>query len=175
MKTSLTFAAMALAGTLLMLRMGAEPVEPVHVRNAFEFPLPLALRDAAPIFGPDGERAWSGDEWKPQFLYPQPGKDVEGAVFLVQRGHHSSVWVNTLFDLAGGRFQYVSFVPGVMVTVVDVRLEISGAAKTIVHVIYTRTALSVEANDQVTAMGEHDRTAGPQWEQSIRAYLANRR
>jgi hypothetical protein len=167
-------AAMATAAMIFSSRMRAEPAAPVHVQNSFEFPVAASLHDAAPLFGPNGERVWSGDEWDPQFLYPRPGSDVEGAVFRVQHGPHTSVWVNTRFDLAAGRFQYVSFVADVVVTVIDVQLEPIGAAKTLVHVVYTRTALSADGNDQVAAMGEHDRTAGMRWEKSIREYLANR-
>ncbi len=57
---------------------------PAHVTNSFHFVIRAPLSRAAPLFGPEGERCWAGQHWNPQFLYPQPGKDVEGAVFTVQ-------------------------------------------------------------------------------------------
>ena len=89
------------------------PVAPAHVSNSFHFLVHAPLGSAAPLFGPEGERSWAGDEWNPQFLYPQPGKDIQGAVFTIQRGGRKSVWITTLFDVANGRMQYVSFVPDV--------------------------------------------------------------
>src|SRR5271156_6973838 len=95
---------------------------PAHVSNSFQFVVRAPLIRTAALFGPEGERCWAGQHWNPEFLFPQPGKDVQGAVFTVQHGPHKSVWVNTLFDPEGGRMQYVSFVPDTLVSTVDVRL-----------------------------------------------------
>ena len=86
----------------------AAPVALAHVSSSFHFLVHAPLGRAAPLFGPEGERSWAGAEWDPQFLYPQPAKDVQGAVFTVQQGDRKSVWVATRFDVDGGRMQYVS-------------------------------------------------------------------
>ena len=125
------------------------------------------LGRAAVLFGPEGERCWAGPDWNPEFLHPQPGKDVEGAVFTVQHGPHNSVWVNTLFDPKGGRMQYVSFIPDVLVSVVEVRLTALDAASTSVEVTYARTALKAAANETVQSMGKRDGESGPEWQQAI--------
>lgn len=143
----------------------------VHVRTSFEFAIAAPFRVASPLFGPNGERGWSGEDWDPQFLYPQPGKDTQGAVFTVQHAAHTSVWVNTVFDLETGRFQYVYFVPDVLVTVIDVQLKAIDQANTQVEVVYTRTALSTQGNQHVLAMQEQDRTSGKHWQDAIRKYL----
>jgi len=109
------------------------------------------------------------------FLHPQPGKDIEGAVFTVNHGPHTSVWVNTLFDLAGGRMQYVSLIPDRLVFTVDVRLTAVDSASTAVEVQYTRTALEASANDEVLALGQKDRESGPDWQQAIDRCLAAQR
>ncbi len=41
---------------------------PAHVSNSFHFLVHAPLSSAAPLFGPDEERSWAGDEWDPQFL-----------------------------------------------------------------------------------------------------------
>jgi hypothetical protein len=151
------------------------PVAPAHVSNSFHFLVHVPLNSAAPLFGPDGERSWAGDEWNPQFLYPQPGKDIQGAVFTVQHGHHKSVWINTLFDLAGGKMQYVSFVADVMVSTVDVRLTSVDPSTTSVDVTYARTALDSSANEDVQALGQSDRQKGPRWQETIETYLRQQR
>jgi len=144
---------------------------PAHDCNSFQFVIRAPLHRAAPLFGPEGERRWAGQHWNPKFLYPQPGKDVQGAVFTVQRGSHTSLWVNTLFDAEGGRMQYVSFVPGTLVSTVDVQLTALDTFSTGVEVTYARTALDVEANDEVQTMGRSDRESGPHWQQAIESCL----
>ena len=54
-----------------------------HVKNRFTFTVNAPLRQAAPLFGPEGERAWAGDDWNPEFVFPVPAQDIEGAVFIV--------------------------------------------------------------------------------------------
>jgi hypothetical protein len=143
----------------------------VHVRNSFEFVIRAPLDRAAILFGPDGERCWAGQDWNPVFLYPQPEKDVQGAVFTIQRGPHKSVWVNTIFDPLAGRMQYVSFIPERLVCVVDVCLTSVDSSSTRVEVAYARTALDPAANDDVEALGKSDNKSGPDWQQAIERCL----
>ncbi len=144
---------------------------PAHARSAFEFKLSVPRERAAPLFGPDAERCWAGQRWDPKFLHPQPAKDIEGAVFTVQHGSLTSIWVNTLFDLSGGRIQYVSFIPDALVSIVDVQLTALDPNTTGVKVTYTRTALSAAANDHLDALAMSDRASGPQWQEAIQTCL----
>jgi hypothetical protein len=156
-------------------RKAEAPVSLTHVRNSFVLTVHAPYEDAAPLFGPSGERGWAGPRWDPRFLYPQPAEDVEGAVFTVQHGEHKSVWVNTVYDLDAHYFQYVYFIPDVVVTVIDVNFEPLESGNTQVHVVYTRTALNAAANETVEALGESDAKSGKQWEQAVNAYLESRR
>jgi hypothetical protein len=150
-----------------MSAQNASASQPAHVRNSFQFTVALSVDRAAPLFGPEGERCWAGEHWNPEFLHPIPAKDIEGAVFTIPHGAHKSVWVNTLFDLSSGRMQYVSFVPEMLVSTIDVRLTAINPVTTGVEVTYTRTALSSSANDDVAALGESDRANGPHWKKAI--------
>jgi hypothetical protein len=165
---TLGFLAMNLQGGSAMAQT---TVAPTHVSNSFQFVLQEPLSRAAPLFGPQAELCWAGENWKPEFVHPQPGEDVEGAVFLVQHGRHKSVWVNTIFDLAGGRMQYVAIIPEVVAFVVDVRLTAAGASSTNVAVTYVRTALDAVLNGDVEAMGKRDRESGPEWKRDIESCL----
>lgn len=148
-----------------------------HVSNSFRFTVHAPLSRIAPLFGPDAERSWAGKHWNPEFLYPQPGKDIpkdiQGAVFTIQHGPHKAIWVNTLFDLPAGRMQYVYVIPDVLATTIDVKLTPIDAFTTTVDVTYVRTAIEAGANDTVHAMGENDNKSGPDWQQSIEAWLKN--
>ena len=142
-----------------------------HVSSSFAFTVDAPLDQAAPLFGPEGERAWAGDDWNPQFLFPAPTQDIEGAVFTVRHGDHTAVWVNTIFDLKAGRMQYVYVLGNLLVTTIDVRLNRIDAAHTKANVTYVRTALQPEENEHVVAMGKHDQAQGKIWEAAIHAYL----
>jgi hypothetical protein len=144
---------------------------PAHVSNTFHLVVRAPLSRAATLFGPEGERCWAGPDWNPEFVYPQPGKDVQGAVFTVQPGAHRAVWVNTVFDTAVGRMQYVSFIPETLVFTVDVRLTVLDPTHTSVEVTYARTALDAAVNDEVEAMGTRDRESGPEWQAAIEKCL----
>jgi hypothetical protein len=152
----------------------AAPEPLAHIRTTFDFVVHAPLSVAMPLFGPDGERAWAGKHWDPKFLYPQPGRDVEGAVFTIHHGGMNAVWVNTLFDAESRHFQYVYFVPELLVTVIDVRFKPLDAESTAVNVVYTRTAVTPEGNEHVKALGEGDSKSGTDWQRSIEAYLAAR-
>jgi hypothetical protein len=158
-------------GIMVANSVSAQPSEVVHVSNSFHFEVAAPMERVVPLFGPEGERGWAGKHWNPEFLYPQPAKDVQGAVFQVQHGPHKSVWVNTVFDLHAGRMQYVAFIDDVVATTVDVKLTAMDSGHTNVAVTYTRTALRTEANDDVRAMGESDRESGPDWQKSIEKCL----
>ena len=153
------------------MNSGANGDIAAHVCNSFQFVITVPLHRAAPLFGPEGERCWAGQHWNPEFLYPHPGKDVQGAVFTIQQGSRTTVWVNTLFDLDGGRMQYVSFIPGTVVSTVDVQLTALDPSSTSVEVTYVRTALDVVANSEVQTMGRMDRENGPHWQQAIESCL----
>jgi hypothetical protein len=143
-----------------------------HVRNSFELTVHAPYKVAAPLFGPEGERSWAGADWDPQFIYPHPPKDSEGAVFTVKHGSHQSTWVNTGFDSDRRHFQYVYFVDNVMVTVINLRFRPIDTGETRVSVVYERTALRPEANDDVQKLGAADQGNGKRWEKAINDYLA---
>ena len=144
-----------------------------HAVASFDFTIDAPLSRAAPLFGPEGERAWAGNDWNPRFIHPRAAKDVQGAVFTIGHGGVQSVWVTTRFDLATGRMQYVVFTPGVMTTTIDVALTQDGA-RTRAKVTHVRTALSTEANAHVEARSRADAASGPEWSDAIAGLLRAR-
>ena len=147
----------------------------VHVRNEFEFTAHAPYRVVAPLFGAEGERAWSGGNWDPHFLYPQPAEDIQGAVFTIRHGHRHSYWINTCFDQSARHFQYVYVIPEAMVVLIDVRFSEVDAANTKVNVAYERTALDPGANAHVQELGNADRQGGKEWGTAVNDYLAKQK
>jgi hypothetical protein len=149
-----------------------EPAPLLHLTASFNLSVHESYALTAPLFGPQGERLWAGKHWDPQFIHPQPAADVDGAVFTIQHGPIKAVWVNTLLDTEGRHFQYVYFLPDLMVTVIDVRFTVPSPELTEINVTYTRTALTPEGNQHVIAMNDGDKTAGKEWQQALDDYLA---
>jgi hypothetical protein len=141
--------------------------DPVHIVTSFHLEVHAPFSRVALLFGPESEKTWAGKHWQPEVLYPRPAKDVQGAVFTVPHGPHKSIWVNTIYDVTGGRMQYVTIIPDIVATVIDVRLTSVNSSQTAVDVTYTRTALDPEANDDVRSLAHHDGESGPEWQTSI--------
>jgi hypothetical protein len=173
MNALLTYAALAFAAIPALVQNSSTPPPLLHTETSFDLLVHASYADTTPLFGPEGERPWAGKHWDPQFIYPQPAKDVQGAVFTIQHGPITAVWVNTTFDNDARHFQYVYFLPEIMVTVIDVNFKIVDAKTTAVHLVYARTATTAAGNEHVTAMTEGDKAAGADWQQAIDKYLAS--
>jgi hypothetical protein len=145
-----------------------------HARSEFTFTVHAPLATAFPLFGPEGERPWAGPHWDPQFVYPTPAADIEGAVFRIRRGNHEATWVNTAFDARAGYAAYVYVIPEKLATRIAVQLTPIDAATTSVRVIYERTALDPSVYRDVGEMAQTDPAQGPEWEKSIADYLRKR-
>lgn len=186
MKKILFFAAGAICGLLLTLvptvsvhlhllasvirgnRATPEGIR-AHTEENFAFTANAPMERVAPLFGADKERTWA-PKWNPQFIHPSPAADVPGMVFTVRHHHLQTAWVNTEFDLANGRIQYVYVIPEIMLTRITVKLTPNGR-QTHVAVEYDRTALSADADARVREMAAQDRASGPDWEHQINQYL----
>lgn len=169
-----TIIAIAFVLAVVSTSLPAQPpaaAQLTHTRTEFEFTANAPMEHTAPLFGADEERKWSPD-WNPQFIYPQPAHDQPGMVFQVMHGQHSSIWVNTAFDLAAGHIQYAYVLNDAMVTVIDIHLSRLSDHTTGVAVVYERTALVPEANQHVQHFAQGDQRAGKEWEDAINGYLA---
>jgi hypothetical protein len=151
----------------------SSPTAAAHVSHSFRFAVQAPPGVVAPLFGPQKERAWA-EGWDPQFVYPQPGADRPGAVFTVRHGGQGSTWITTAFEPENGHVQYVYLIPGIMVTVIDIRVSAQGDFASLVQVVYERTALDPGYNDHVEHLGEQDSESGAHWKLAIDHYLKAR-
>jgi hypothetical protein len=161
---------MAIAALLLPMSVMAQG----HERTEFRFTLDVEYDTAAPLFGAVAEQKWAPD-WKPQFVYPLPPMDQEGAVFRVGAGTYDAVWMLTVFDLAVGRVQYALVLNRVVFTRIDIRLARNGPQKTDVVVAYEWTALDPGANDHLKTLMESHANQGPHWKAAIEAAVRKSR
>src|SRR5215472_13766652 len=139
--------AMAVLATLCASAPAQQPR--AHTETSFDLVVHAPYAETAALFGPEGERAWAGKHWDPHFVFPQPGKDEQGAVFTIQHGPLQAVWVIAQHDIAALHFQYVYVLGGLMACTIDVRFDLTDANATKVHVAYARTAIAPEADEHV--------------------------
>ena len=166
-----------LAGVVAPASIPAQEVHQPRWRTrhqAFSLIVKAPYEQAFPLFGAYEERKWAKG-FDPQFIHPSPPHDQQGMVFTTERAGLSGVWANTAFDVDGGHVQYIYFVKDTMVTLIDIHLTKDGAAETRVDVAYERTALSPEANSQVSQHAKEDAQRGAEWDAMINGYLAKER
>lgn len=144
----------------------------IRTREQFALIANAPFELAWPLFGAHKERDWAPD-WNPSFVWPEKPADREGMVFKVSHSDKTAIWVNTVFDAALRRIQYVYMIPDVLVTVITLKLEPNGDS-TNVEVVYERTALAEAANEIVRDMAAGDRVAGVEWSRQINTYLRER-
>lgn len=162
-------AAVVLLAITVSRAADASDRRPVHTSERFTFRAEGRPAEVFPLFGADRERLWA-PQWEPRFLWPAMPMDRAGMVFEITHGEKRAIWVNTVFDAAAGKVQYVYVLPAVVATVVTLDLRARGAATDVV-VRYERTSLSSEADALVKEMAKHDHSAGPEWASRINAYL----
>jgi hypothetical protein len=148
--------------------------ELAHTREEFSFVLNASYDKAFPLFGAWEERKWALG-FEPQFVFPSSPQDQQGMVFTTNQHGANRIWVNTAFDRNTGKAQYVYFIPETMVAFIDVQLTRLGSSQTTVSVVYERTALKPEANEDVLRMAKDDAKSGPHWAQMINEHLARER
>jgi hypothetical protein len=147
----------------------------MHTETTFDVMVNAPLAETAVLFSPEGERAWAGKHWDPQFLYPLPARDQQGAVFTINHGPVKAVWVVAQRNLEARHFQYVYVISDLMVATIDVHFQVIDPATTKATVTYARTAITPEGDEHVKAMTEGDQTAGKEWQAAIDTYLAPRK
>lgn len=150
-------------------RAGPAPRPALRLRSEFAIAVRLPLDLAVGLFGAHGERAWAGKDWDPRFLRPLPPEDREGSVFLVDHDRRERLGLTTLFDRARGHVRHVFLLGDRCATVIDVHLVARGPAASRVTVVYERTALRPEAEDEVRKLASGDAAQAPEWEASIDA------
>ena len=143
-----------------------------HTHEEFSLVVNAPYDQAFPLFGAYEERKWAKG-FEPHFIHPSPAHDQQGMMFTWVLGDRPSVWANTAFDPVSGHVQYVYFVNDTMVTLIDIHLTRAGEVETHVDVVYERTALRPEANEQVMQQATADEGRDKDWAGMINGYVAS--
>jgi hypothetical protein len=144
--------------------------------QSFTIELNGSVAEVTPLFGPVREAEWAPD-WSPRFIYPPQGSQREGAVFSTTSGHGKDrVWLLTTYDVSGGRVEYVVMTPASTANEIKIRVTPDGDRRCKATVMYRRSALTPEANDDVAKLdanwAEEQRS---HWQTAINEALAKGR
>lgn len=146
-----------------------------HTETQFVIHLQASPEEVFPLFGPVGEREWA-QQWAPRMIFPSDSSmPATGAVFSTAEEHGEQTWVLTAYDQKQGHIRYCIFLPGLVVTEIDIWLQKLGDAQTSAEVAYRHTAISAAGDHLAARMGEHHGAMGPHWEHAINEALRKRR
>ena len=142
----------------------------LHVERSFTIALNARPDVAVRAFGALAEEKWAHG-FRPQFAYPNPPKDVEGAVFTLQ-APKTQIWLLQTWDMVHHIVRYVAVDPGVKITALVIRVAPFGTDKSRATVTYDRTSLSQAGDAEVADFAKTFASGAPHWEKAINGYLA---
>ena len=113
-----------------------------------EFTLPLSSEEALPLFTPEGERAWAGDEWDPQYAAERGDGDgaTPGIVFTTPSTGGDAVWV--VVERSDDAVAYARVVPGHIAGTISVVCTAEGEGCR-VRVTYDVTSLGPAGDEWI--------------------------
>jgi hypothetical protein len=144
--------------------------------KSFTIALNGPVPKVTPLFGPIREAEWAPG-WRPHFLHPLEGKQIEGAVFTTRSANgRERLWLLTDYNVDQGRVDYAVITPGFTANEIQIRVVDDGEQRSRATITYRHSALAPEGNDEVAKLDEH--WADEQrahWESAINALLAKER
>jgi hypothetical protein len=173
MKTYITIWACCLALVQAALAGAAGTAVVEQRTQSFTIILNGSISDVTPLFGPVREAEWAPD-WSPRFIHPEQGVQREGVVFTTSPGHgRDRLWLLTTYDVTNGRVEYVVVSTAFTANEIKIRVVPYGEQHCKATIMYRRSALAPEGNEEVAKLGEHwAEEQRIHWETAINEALA---
>lgn len=150
--------------------LGAQSA-PASATRQISITLRAPVDVALAAFGPAQESKWAPG-WKPHYLSSSgPADDPDAAVFTTGTDERPTTWVMTAHDRAQHTIQYVSVLPGAVLTVIDIACVSKGARQTSATITYRRTALRPESTALVEDFANHFASQADHWQEALNRYL----
>jgi hypothetical protein len=132
-------------------------------------------QEVFPLLGPLAEREWAHEGWAPQFIYPIPGRDEPGCVFVTRSHGEETLWVLTAFDAQRLVVEYLLLTAGNRVAQLHIALLPERGDRSTARISYTWTALGETGRQFIVAHRGAAFDAGMhEWETELNAYLERR-
>ena len=163
---------------LIQVAMADETAAPLLEQRMQSFTIELdgSVTDVTPFFGPIREAEWAPG-WSPRFIHPAIAAQREGVVFTTTGDHgRERLWMLTAYDVYNGRVEYVVMSPAFTVSEIKIRVAPDGKQRCKATIMYRRSALSPEGNDEVVKLDSHwSEEQRIHWEAAIDEALAKER
>jgi hypothetical protein len=137
------------------------------------FTLPVGVREAVPLFTPEGERRWAGSDWNPVYPIPAPGGDGgdAGTVFTTASDGGDAIWI--VLERRSDGLRYARVAPDRIAGTIEVTCaEATDQGGTEVAVGYNVTSLGPEGVTFVEAIDAGFDEYLESWRREILAGLA---
>src|SRR6266404_9515058 len=155
MKIYFTICPCMLALVQAALAGAAGTTVPEQRTQSFAIALNGSVADVTPLFGPVREAEWAPD-WSPRFIHPAQGVQREGVVFTTSPGDgRDRLWLLTTYDVRNGRVEYVVVTPAFTSNEIKIRVVPDGQQRCRATIMYRRSGLTPEGNEEVAKLGEH--------------------
>lgn len=125
----------------------------IRIERHHAIDLPLAIKEAFPLFTPLGEMHWV-DDWTPRFIHPPDGKTCDGMVFTTGEGDEFTLWSCIEWRPEAHRVRYARVMPASRFAHVAVQCLSLGSGSTRVEVRYELTALNESGSAKLDALTE---------------------
>jgi hypothetical protein len=137
-----------------------------------EFTLALPLERALQLFTPEGERAWAGDDWDPQYPVPPPAADgaAVGTVFTTPSTGGDAVWI--VVARSDDSVAYARVVPGHIAGTIRVACSAADGGCH-VRVTYDVTSLAPAGDDWIREFERGYSDFLEHWRRAIVASLSS--
>jgi hypothetical protein len=166
---------LACTAVLAAGRLCSEETKLLHAERSFAVRLNAPPSQAIGLFAPVGEREWSPN-WNPRMIFSNDGSSpAKGSVFTTSDQDGEQIWVVTDYDAQNGFIKYVTVLPGLMVTEIEIRVQEQCGDHSVAEVTHRRTALSPEGNHFVSALSENAAGHAAHWEHAINEALRKRK
>lgn len=163
---------------LIQMVMADQPAAPSLEQRTRSFTIELngSVTDVTPLFGPIREAEWAPG-WSPRFIHPAIAAQHEGVVFTTIGDHsRERLWMLTAYDVYSGRVEYVVMTPAFTASEIRIRVAPDGNQRCKATIMYRRSALSPEGNDEVVKLDSHwTEEQRIHWESAINEALAKER
>ena len=125
-----------------------------------------------PLLCPVRESDWL-DGWQAKIIYSESGLAEKDCVFHTSMPNaEDAFWVITRYDREARGIAFARFMPGKLVSVLEIDLAPCGSERSEVHIAYTHTAVAPEGNQWIEGLTEEDFIATMRfWENAINHYL----
>ncbi len=147
------------------------PALGVHTTCSGELTLPITTEAALPLFTPEGERSWAGDDWDPTYAVEPVGDGARpGTVFTTPSTGGDAIWI--VVERTADSLLYARVVPGRIAGTIGVTLspEETGCR---VRVTYEITSLGTDGESWIREFEHGYEDFLEHWRHAILASLSS--